>query len=507
MSGSPRALLILTVLAVLLGVAVALDRPPAAVVRSTRLLDGFDPDDVTRLELPGAVLERDGDHWRVNGQPADDAAVADVLGALELVSAERWLDDGAVDRAIVIGGVRRYELALGAATPTGQVIARRGTDRRVALIAGWVARALDQDVASLRRRVVVTTPRPTGVELHAGGLELVTSGDPMSAHLGVGKVRIAPALAGALADALAALRLGAFPTEPPPPRVGTLRVLGGTAIAELDDLGPCPGDPSRRWIGGTAGTGCVDGWEDVLAAARAILDDAVAAVDPSPITTARIERLVLGDATVDAAGGGWLLTIGGVEQPVDDLAVDTLAAALARPGKVVPYAGASTPTLTVTHVGGASETLAVVDSVAGRALRRDDEPFAIVVAPELLAALSSSLVDRTLVAEDWTKLSRMMIDNVDSIRGASLDDWSAAQPVVVAIRDLLIDLRADQLVDEPVTDPVRTILVHYDAAPTADGEPVDHELKISKDCRVTVDGDVTGLVAAPACTTLLSRIE
>lgn len=518
MTGSPRALIALTALAVLLGIAVALDRPPSAVARSARLLEGFDPDEVTRVTLPGAVLERVGDAWQVNGQPADAAAVSDVLGALELAAAERWDAGGVTDRPIVVEGARRYELELGAPTPTGQVWARRAGERRAALIAGWVGRALDRDAASLRRRVVVTTDRPTGIELHADGVDLVTSGDPPSAHLGVGKVRLAPAKAAALADAVAGLRLATFPTDAPPARIGTLRVLGGAEVTEIDDLGPCPGDPSRRWTGGTAGVGCVDGWNAVLDAARAILDDALAAVDPSPVAAAKVMRLELGDAIADAHGGDWLLTRNGEELPADDPSIDALVAALARPGRVVPFTGRSEPTLRVTHDGGASEALAVVDSVAGRALRRDDEPFAIVVDPAVLDALAlgaGGLVDRELVAEDWTRLSRVTIQHgatrVDATRGASLESWSSHAEVVVAIRDLLIDLRAESLVAEPVTAPARTILLHYEPPPTPDGEPVDLELRIAPEpggrCRVTVDGTVSGIVASAACAVLLSEIR
>lgn len=290
MTGSRVGLAVLSLIALALAIAVAIDHPAVAVRRSARLAPGFDPAAVTSLRL--ARGDGDGDvevaradgGWRVVAPPAlagpaDAAAVADVLGAIELAAAGRWVDRAAAQRAgagldapRVIATAGDARIAIGADAATGQVWAEVPGQGRAALVEAWVARALDRDAAALRRRAVVTTARPTGVEVHAGGVDVLLSGAPLRVHLAGGVARVAPAAAAAVTDALASLRLETFPAAPAPEPVGTVRVLGGAAPDELDDLGPCPGDPTRRWLGGSAGAGCVDGaaWAAALAAAAAI---------------------------------------------------------------------------------------------------------------------------------------------------------------------------------------------------------------------------------------------
>jgi hypothetical protein len=526
-TASRLGLAILTAIALALGVVVALDQPPAAVPRSNRLLPGFDPERITglRVERAGAavVLARDDAGWQVREPapgPADAAVVADVLGALELAAAERWAD-GSLDARTVVtatddrGG--QWRLAVGDPGAGGLVRARG--QNRLALVEPWIARALDVGVAELRRRAVVPVAQPTGLELHAGGVDLVASGVPLRAHLASGIVRLAPDRARALVDALASLRFVALPTHPAPEPVGTVRVLGGAAPIELDDLGPCPGAPDRRWLAGSAGAGCVEGaaWSALLAAAADIVASPRAAVDPSPIDPSPVTRLELRDGVVlEARGAGWTLTAGGVESEADPAAVSALLADLRAPGRVVPAADGALGqrVLSVVHADGTTVNLAL----AGAVLRRDGEPFAIEIPAALASRLllgSLAVADHTLLAEEPTLLRRITTGPLTLTMGASFTDWTATSgtpdlAAIESLRDLTSSLHADQLLPESPITPLRTLTLAFDPPPTPDASPTTHTIAVAKPapdgrCRARVDRTLA-LLPADACAILLAPL-
>ncbi len=502
------------------------------------------------------AIERGDQGWRVAAPPTmtgptDDAVIADVLGALQLAAASRWgtaadaarvaADPGAVvvtiDAARGEGGAGpggSWTLTTTApddATGLAWVTSGAG---RAALVEAWVVRAIDRPVDALRRRVVVTTARPTGIEVHADGVELVLSGEPLAAHLPDGIARLAPAAAAALVDALAALRLvTVLPPTPAAARPGTIRVLGGNQLIEIEDLGACPGTPAQHAVGGTVGTGCVDGaaWARVIDAARAIATAPAAAVDPSPLVDADVERLVLADgASPTPRGGDWQLEApaGAAAPTLDATRVRALLAALVAPGRVVATAAparaaataTATATATVTYAGGHSHTIAVVDATH---LRRGDEPFAIEVpaaSVALLRAGAGAVRDHTVLAEDPFLLRQVDVvergATVSLIMGDTFEAWTAsrgvAEPAALgALRDLMADLVADELLGGAAVTPRRTLTLQFAAPPVADATATTHTLRLAAPgadgrCRATID-DAAALLPASACRTLLAPLH
>ncbi len=549
MTASRLGLAVLTAIALALAVLVALDTPPAAVRRSDRVLPGLEPARVVRLAWTRAgetfAIERGERAWRVAAPPpaagpVDDGVVADVLGALELASATRW--GGAADAARVAaapsaltlvvdgevaGAAARWTVTVGAIDDaTGLAWIATGAGR-AARVEAWVARALDRRVDDLRRRVVVPVAAPTAIEVHAGGVDLVLSGAPAAALWPAGAARVAPAAVAAVADALAALRLVTIlPPTPAPARPGTIRVLGGDDVVELEDLGACPGAPGRRAVGGTAGTGCVDGaaWDAVIAAARRIADEPVAVVDPAPLAAAAVERLVLADGLAIAPrGGAWRAepTAIGAAPELDAGRVRALLAALAAPGKVAvspaPGGPAPAPALTVTYAGGATHTIAVVDATR---VRRGDEPFTLEVgaaAVALVRAGAAAVVDLTLLAADPYLLRAIEVVEggraVTVTMGDTFDAWGSTTGVAdVAAIGRVRELAGGLVGDEPAAPaPLRrTLRLRFDPPPTAGAGPTTVELEVSSAardgrCVVTVDA-TSARVAAPACAALLAPL-
>jgi len=528
-TASRLGLAILTALAVVLGLILALDRPPAVVAASRRLLPDFDPARVTHLRFARAdrtvTLERGDGGWRViapSPGPADPAVVDDVLGALELASATRWIDRADADRAgahLEPPRVRidadGWALAIGAPSGEELVWAARAGDRRAALVEAWVARALDRDVGALRARAVVPVASPTGIELHSD-VEIVLSGAPLRAHIAAGVLRLAPERAAALVDALTALRFDHLPeAAPATDAIGTLRVLGGDAPIDVELHGPCPGDASMLLLAGSRGSGCVAraAWDAVVAAARAIAERPLEACDPRPLLAAPVTRLAFSDGTtLDARGGDWSISRG----TVDDQAAADLLAALTAPGTVRAAAAApATPVLTVTYADGTVDELALSDD----AVRRGDEPCAIAIPHALAQRLTrgaAALADRTLIDEDPYLLRTITVDGRVITMGATFEAWTSPDGAVdaaalTALRDLASSLTADELL--PPSTPIaaaRRLQLAYEAAPIPNAAPATHAITISRPsrdgrCRAKVDA-IAALLPADVCTTLLAPL-
>jgi hypothetical protein len=539
-TASRLGLALLTAIALGLGVIVALDQPPGAVARSNRLLPGLEIDQIVRVELRRdegtIVLVRGERGWSVEtpvAGPADPSAVADLLGALELASAERWIseDPGPLRVEVAAHGSQgdRWRLSLHGDGPAGTVRARG--EAGAALVEAWVARALDRRADDLRRRAVITASPPTGIELHAGGVDLVASGVPLRAHLPTGTVRLAPGRADALVAALAALRFVRFPEVPGttaghaesgtsgiPEVPGTLRVLGGAEPVEIEERGACPGAAGERWLGGTAGEGCVEGdaWEAVIEAGRAIVEGPLEAVDPSPIPAGKVSRIELVDgAVVEARGGGWTLTIGGVEQEADSDAVAGLIAALRAPGRVVASRAVDGATVTVLRADGTS----VVMAVFGSSLQRAGEPYAIEIGAELRAMLAGGwrvVADRVLLAEEPTLLRRVAVAGTAVTMGATFEEWSSPAgqvdlAAIDALRELIAGLEADELLPpgEPF-EPATTIELGFDAPPAVGAQAFTRTVAVARPdrdgrCRARVEG-VAARLPADACAALLAPL-
>jgi hypothetical protein len=530
-TASRLGLAILTAIALGLGLVVALDRSPAAAPRSNRLLPGLDVDRIVRVEIAradGAITLIRGDAgWSVGAPfagPADPSAVADLLGALELASAERWLDGDLGPPRVEVTAIDdrgdRWRLAIGGDGPAGLVRAA-GPTARAALVEAWVARALDRGADDLRRRAVIAVSPPTGIELHAGGVELVASGVPLRAHLPSGTVRLAPDRAGALVDALAALRFVRFPGVPGtsggpmiPEAQGTLRVLGGAEPVEVEERGECPGAAGERWLGGSAGEGCVSGeaWRAVIEAGRAIAERPGEAVDASPVPAGKVGRIELVDgAVVEARGGGWTLTVDGVEREADDGAVAALIAALRQPGTVKPGGKVSGETVAVVRTDGARVEM----TVAGTVLQREGEPYVIEIGADtarMLARGWRAVADRLVLAEEATQLRRIAVGKTAVTMGDTFEEWSSEQgeadlEAIVAVRELIAALEADELLAPgEMVDADTTIELGFDAPPAVGATAFTRTIAIARPgrdgrCRARVDG-VAALLPAEACAVL-----
>jgi hypothetical protein len=519
MTASRRGLAILTAIALLLGVILAVDRDPAAVSRSRRLFPDFDPETVSRLTFTrpdGTItVEKSATGWAVTAPSpgaADPAAIDEVLGALELASAERWVSrtdaaraGAALDTPRVTVAADGTTIAIGAASGADLVWAL--VEDRAALVESWVARALDRDLASLRGRAVVPVAQPTGIELHIDGLDRVLSGTPLRVHAANGVFRLEPERAAALLDAIASLRFTTFP--PPTPAADaspSLRVLGGDTPVEVTVAGAC--DEAHVRLATSRGDGCAPraDWDAVLAAARA-----ADTCDPRPLLPAKVATLAFPDGTtLEAHGGDWQAS---TDLAVDDQAVSRLLDALAAPAERAP-AGGGDVVLTVTYADGTVDAL----HLRGTTVRRNDEPCAFTVPPataQLLARGIASLVDRTLLDEDPYLLRTITVDGTTVTMGATFEAWTSPRgtprpDAIAALRDAASSLTADELVDSAPPNRQRTLTLGYDAAPVPNAQPTQHALTIARPerdgrCRATVD-DAHAILDAPTCAILLAPL-
>jgi len=482
------------VIAAVLGVIVALDRPRGAIADDRRLVPGMDPTRVSSIEAAGVTVVKSGDAWKVvepTAGPADDAAIADLLGALAAARWERTPSGGAgaaMKDAITID---RTTIHFGGEVAGAQQTWAQVDDGPPRLVPSWVAHAVRRDAASLRRTQLVRA-RPdeiTGLEIHGPGVELVTSGATL---VGVG--RIDRAALDRVGAALAALRAIAFPSAPPPAPVAgaiTIRVIGATATDELVEHGPCPS--GGVLLDGTSGTVCVDraALEAVLDAARA----AQTAIDrapllPKPIAT--MTWLTGARASVTASGGGFRLATG----PADDDAVHAAMAALRAPAAAVepvPAKAAITPVLDVKYADGSVDHL---DRV-GAALRRNGEPFVLRVGDDALRAASlqvDDLRDRALIVEEPSALNAIEVvagkARRRAQRGTVIGDWSGDLDgaAVLAATETIAHLRAARFATDGALGPTRaTITATFDAPPIAGGTPTTHTIELADHCAARVD--------------------
>lgn len=154
-----------------------------AEARRKNLFEAYRPDEITELTLTGAgksarLLRGDLDDagqraWQVEidgaRYPADERAKDQLVSALEMGSAERWVDKGAVDRhafgldrdpskisvAVAMGRLTlRLRVGGPAPSPEGSRYAEV-EGRGVAVITRELAAALDIDPTSLRSRALV----------------------------------------------------------------------------------------------------------------------------------------------------------------------------------------------------------------------------------------------------------------------------------------------------------------------------------------------------------------
>lgn len=531
MSRSAWSTLVATAaVAVLAALVVLTGTGPPPVTRG-ELVPGLAVGAVTRLEL------RRGDRAVVvdvargvvtapTAGQADPAAVADLLSSLASARVDRrgGAPIAAPRATIALDVGRALTVTLGdEVAATGQ--AWVAVDGQVALVPGWVGRALDRDPDQLRqRRLVAPGAEPIALDVHVGReLDLVLAGPALVRRDGDGRsTRLALEVRRALWTAVAALRLEQFgpPADPAAPPAGTVDVRVGTRPIELRWFGPCAA-PGLVQVATTIGDGCVAqaAIDAVIAAARVAATDAGIAATPL-VTAAPVVALELpGGVRVRQDGGGWLIEAAAGRWDADADRVRDLLTLLAAP--------AQRRARTADDQGGAA--WAVIDAsgerqawrvrVAGAAatIVRGDEAVALELAPAAAAAVAAGalgLRDRQPLRLDPTQVARVRATGLAPatiVRGAVLGEWqvdapagAAATAAAAALPAALAGLQVDRWAAPAALGRVRRTLT---VARDAEG-PLSVAIGAADaaGCWIAVDAAAAGHASAAACAALLAPL-
>lgn len=551
MSGAAwQALVMTAVVAVLAAAVVLTDRRPIATERAA-LVPGLDARAVTAVELarpgePTIAIAIHGGVARVTAPSAgaaDPIAVRDLLSAIATARVDRWSRgaDGwrraglatAPLTVRVIHARGDATIALGAPlSATGQRWVGVPPDR-VALVPAWVGRALDRRLDELRVRRGFATTAPTGVELHGPGLDLVLAGTALVRRDDGVSVRLAPARRAVLIAALGALVLTRFDDGVRGDPIGTIRVLGGAAPAELAWFGPCPGAADAVQVEATIGVGCVAraALDEVVAAATAAA--APAALSPQPLDgTAALARLAVtrDGRTVEAVrhGATWSLLADGGERAADPAVIDALDRALALPAVVRPVAATDDPRRAarwqITTTDGETQAWQVWRDADRVAIRRGDEPAVLELTADARAAATAAgagLRDRALVRLDPLRVAAIRATGVapaSLVRGELIGEWLVEAPPratvtadAIALPDWLGQLRVDRWDDPSALGRVRRTLTFTSDPPPGTGPPTIDTVRIGArradgGCWVAVDDHAAGALPPAACARLLAPL-
>jgi hypothetical protein len=517
---SQLALRRLAALVLALAGAVILDRPPPrAVSASDRVLPALAAGAVRRVELaragvPPTVLESSPGGWRVDGHPADPAAVRDLLGGLEYLAWRRRLppehgaargldpprlrvhvDDGRVPRELLIG---RAQPGLGRTWATTPGAAYHY------LVEDHAARALDLGAADLRRRraIIVDAAR---LRIDEGERAVAFSGRPPCVTAPAGGCALADReRVGVLVDGLEAVALARFLDGPPPSPAVRAFASGTEALAIHGD---CPSAIGERAVTSSAGAGCVADADlaPLLAAPidpLAWVERAVTSLDPNAV-----DRIRAGDVVLERRGGSWRRG----EAELDGQAVrawlETLASVQGAPSWTrTPPSGEPTVEL---GAGARREAL----RLEGDVVRRDVEPLALAIPRAARAAFALDLValtDRRVVELDATALAELVVEEPGAPaaivrRGATLDDWRVLAPAgatadlaaIAALRSALAPLVGDPVAPGRFVPARRLTLV-------ADPDGARVVVELTADCRVRRAGEPLAYRLRPAACSALS---
>lgn len=513
--GSRASLLALSVIAAALGALVALGGGPTGPRGrvSTRVLPDFEPSRAQRLAWRRAgarevVVERGPDGWRLIAPvraPTSPAAIADVLGTLELLSYRRRADGEPI-------GETRYELDVdGTVLRFGDDVPQMAqafvaAGDRTLLIDAYAASALDRRVDDLRARLVFEMSRSdlTGLELHAGDRDAVLSGRPLMLHLdGGGTARADPEVAARLVDDVLALRVERFVDVKPPDDQPSLsvRAIGGDPRARLHVFGACPDGPELRLADATVGTGCV---------AAAAVDEIAAAVgadllDLHLFRFTRPARIAIGELELERRGTAWWLD---ADTRADTAAVDDWLDAV----DAITAEPIGRPAAPIAGIAVAIDGQRVSIDPASRRAQREGEPIAFRLSdatPFTAAALQFR--DRTIIAEEPLGLAEATRGDEHITRGESHDDWkgAGADPArldaIRAFRAAAARLRAERFTNRPLRGPTTAIDLTFDPPP-GETEPHHYRIEIDRTCHATAStGDDTFVIAAATCAALRAR--
>ena len=529
MSRAAWSTLVATAAVAVLAALVALTGSGPPPVTRTALVPGLAIGAVAQLELRrgdrGVTIDvARGRVIAPTAGAADGAAVTDLLSALAAARLDRRGGPAiARPRATIVLDVGRPRtIVLGdAVAATGQ--AWVAVDGEVALVPGWVGRALDRDPDELRqRRLVAPGAEPVALTVHVDALDLVLTGPALVRRDGGGRAtRLDLAVRRALWDAVAALRLETFdpPVDPAAAPVGALEGRVGTRALELRWFAPCA-TAGLVQVATTIGDGCVAAaaLDALVAAARIAATDAGIAATPL-VTAAPVVALALADAQVQQDGGGWTIATDAGRWDAEPAQVQALVDALAAPAtrRPRPPGAVGGQTWTVIDASGERQAWTVRVDAAAVTIVRDAEPVELALAPAAAAVVRAGVLGlrgRQPLRLDPAQVARVRATGqapATVVRGAVLGEWAveapraaAATAAAAALPAALAGLQVDRWAAPVALGRVRrTLIVERD---------VDAPITIAigaadaTGCWIAVDAAAAGHASAAACAALLAPL-
>jgi hypothetical protein len=487
--------------------------------RGGRIFPSWDPRRVLalRIERPGRpaiALARDGASWRLRepvSAPADPAAVADLLGSLEIMAARQHAGGRVADPILSVRVERSGEppVTLDLARDTGKTdrlwISRRGEDGR-ALIDGYLARALDVSADDLRER------RPfhgrlagvTRILLAAGTRQVVLEGKPWR----IDQVRADPDKVNALLAALERLRATSFLDRAPAVSPTTVGVIGKAGATEIALGGRCE--------------------DDGLAATTPLGPVCLPAADADGITSLLLDERALQDRRllprIDHQIDHARISAGDRSITIDDMEVvqawATRFDAAADPdAEPVPADGLRVSgRVEIDGVDGAHEQIDVVRTPRGKlAVRRAGEPVAFLLAdPGAVDPDPKNYRSLDLISADPTALISAQRDGEEIARGELLEEWRAVSPrgatvdtaAAEALAATVAALRAVRVAPDRSHRATVTLTVEL-APPPGESAAIRHRIDLASGatgrCTVRLDGDPTTFELSPDTCAALQR--
>ena len=533
MIASRIGLLVVTAIALLLAVIVAIDLARDDDRPSRALVDNFDASQVTRLTWsqqgrPDIVIERapkpDGkrdvvlpDSWRwvapVSGIAASHPAIDAVFAALR---GGRWHRRGDVAQAgtaytslKVMMGQRELGVRVGAALPgAGQTWIVIGDDAY--LVDDWIARALAPGPLALRdtrplrdaatsETIVVERTSVMGQPADALRIEGVRMVRPKQLVLEASHVV-------ELHRALAGMTIVDVPPQTAArSEIAMVITVAGPPLVTVEMYVRGCLDPAHVAIGGSAGAGCIPAsdYEMIVRSVDALVrPPAKDLVEPRAVPFEPISIKLPDGGVLDLRAA----RIG--DHQADSGAVAELLSVLQAPMPTIVESDPATAAPTTLVATDRAGTQLVIELLPAKQLRRRGEPVALVPGAGAWAIVtrpSAAYRDPQLWNEEPSTIRtinvKSLIGEATFTRGAVLGEWDGTDKdaAVSAFAELLARLRGTA---RGMAIPQGLVTVTFEIAPPA-GAAVTRTLRVDTvRCAVRVEGGDQTYVDEKFCTAL-----
>jgi len=464
------------------------------------------------LHVPSTAAPPPAPEWQLEidgNPPADDAAVEDLLSAVDLAESDRTADvappaaglEPPVARIDVETPNGAFAIALGRVDATGQwVYARAGETGPIRVIGRRLLDLVNREPAAFRdRRLFPVAPAAiTSIAWRGedGAGELTASaGRWQNAR----KERVANERVVEALRRLLALRIERFEPGPPVARAGgrTLTVTAGEAriALEVGKDGALTRGDERLQVSADAFEAA---WRSLAAAAAR--DDRLISQPPETVTRVELydDR---GRVDLRRVGGAWTFTAPKVAYAADTRAVDDW---LARLGAVKA----------ATRAGGARTRHVIVE---GR-FREQADVSSPAEVYALLAPDPSRFRERTVLSFARFDLRRLQRKAGKTTQAVTTDDggtWRGAAGATVdaarvgQVAGALGDLHAEEFVAAPPGAP--SVTWEIDVQPPGERRPLRHVLEIwarkpGAGCVARLDEDATFRPEPATCDALRSDL-